>query len=427
MAQKCLLSTLAPARKTNLFSGVGRDMPINYPSCVSYVRYVWHVTPAYAAERAISPIDGSATYVVVDQHFQIHQESSEFLACLRRLDRSPNTERVYAGRVARYLSYCERNRLQWNRVTIDDLMRFLHALAAESIPGTWRRSEFAPTTKLRSHGTANAIMTSVCEFLRFAETRGWVEADLVRALGHPKYLRGRPEGFDWGEEERFRTIRARSLRFRQVASAPVCFDSEQVTALISATSDARGLLLCTVLLESGVRVGEALGLRREDMHLLASSSSLGCAVKGPHLHVRRRMNVNGALGKSRSPRTIPVTTGLADIYSQYQDARARVVEADDSDFVFVNLKRAPIGSPMKYPNTKKFFERLEKQVGFAVHPHMFRHTAATRWLESGIPRDVVQALLGHVSPSSMERYFHPSDQTLRDAVDRASRSGNEGL
>ena len=168
-----------------------------------------------------------------------------------------------------------------------------------------------------------------------------------------------------------------------------------------------------------------MGLRRQDMHLLSSSASLGCAVKGPHIHVRRRMNSNGALGKSRSPRAIPVTNALAENYAQYQDARSRVGGASDSDFVFVNLKRAPIGSPMKYPNAKKLFERMEKQVGFAVRPHMFRHTAATRWLESGIARDVVQALLGHVSPASMERYFHPSDQTLRDAVDRASRSGSK--
>lgn len=384
------------------------------------------VTPAYAAERAISPIDGSAIFVVVDKDFRIHPESTEFLSWMRRLDRSPNTERVYAGRVARYLSYCQKNRLQWNAVAIEDLARFLHSLTQEAIPGGERRDDSQPA-RLRSRGTANAIMTSVCEFLRFSETRGWVQSDLAKDLTHPKYLRFRPEGFDWGEEEQFRTIRARSLRFRETILAPECFDTDQVAALLAATTDPRGLLLCTVLLESGLRVGEALGLRREDMHLLSSSTSLGCAVKGPHIHVRRRMNSNGALGKSRSPRTIPVTNGLAETYAQYQAARSRVNGASDGDFVFVNLKRAPIGGPMKYPNAKKFFERLEKQVGFAVRPHMFRHTAATRWLESGVPRDVVQALLGHVSPASMERYFHPSDQTLRDAVDRASRRRNEEL
>ena len=53
-----------------------------------------------------------------------------------------------------------------------------------------------------------------------------------------------------------------------------------------------------------MRIGETLGLRREDLHLLHSSRSLGCAVPGPHLHVRRRMNQNGALAQSRPLNTV---------------------------------------------------------------------------------------------------------------------------
>lgn len=276
----------------------------------------------------------------------------------------------------------------------------------------------APSQRFRSTGTANAILTAVCEFLRFGATRGWVRSELVRDLTHPKYLRGRPEGFDWGEDQQFRQINARSVRFRDIHSAPECFDSVQVSTVMASVTDVRDRLLCTVLLESGMRVGEALGLHREDMHLLSSSLSLGCPVKGPHVHVRRRSNTNGALAKSRSPRTVPVTSDLAGVYADYQNARSAVPGADDSDFVFVNLRRAPVGRPLRYPNAKKMFERLGRRTGFDVRPHMFRHTAATRWLELGIPRDVVQALLGHVSPASMERYFHPSDQVLRDAVDK---------
>lgn len=44
-----------------------------------------------------------------------------------------------------------------------------------------------------------------------------------------------------------------------------------------------GLLACT-----GVRIGEALGLHRGDMHLLASSGAVGCGIEGPHVHARCR-------------------------------------------------------------------------------------------------------------------------------------------
>jgi len=49
---------------------------------------------------------------------------------------------------------------------------------------------------------------------------------------------------------------------------------------------------------------------------------------------------------------------------------------------------------------------------------MLRHSAATRWLRDGIDRDVVQQLLGHASPLSMQRYRHVDDTELRAAVDR---------
>ena len=53
-----------------------------------------------------------------------------------------------------------------------------------------------------------------------------------------------------------------------------------------------------------------------------------------------------------------------------------------------------------------------------ARPHMLRHSAATRWIADGVPRDVVQALLGHVSSASMEVYLHPSDAAKRVAVER---------
>ena len=168
-----------------------------------------------------------------------------------------------------------------------------------------------------------------------------------------------------------------------------------------------------------MRIGEALGLRREDMHLLASNNVLGCPVGGPHIHVRRRANANGSLAKSRFPRSIPVTADVVDLYADYQFERSEIAEGDSSDFVFVNLYKPPLGEPVRYHNAKKLFERLSVSMGFSLRPHMFRHSAATRWLESGTPRDVVQALLGHVSPVSMSVYVHPTNESMRAAVEHA--------
>jgi len=116
------------------------------------------------------------------------------------------------------------------------------------------------------------------------------------------------------------------------------------------------------------------------MHLLASNDILGCGVRGPHIHVGRRANANGSLAKSRFPRSIPVTSDIVDLYADYQFERSEISEGDRSDFVFVNLYKPPLGEPLRYHNTKKLFERLSEALGFSLSPHMFRHSATTRWL-----------------------------------------------
>jgi integrase/recombinase XerD len=311
-------------------------------------------------------------------------------------------------------TYCAENRLDWHSVTIDNLARFQHWLVTTPI-----ERSFSCEPRFRSNKTANAILTAVCEFLRFASARGWFAPELVQQISEPKYLRRGPVGYDFGEDNQFRTVRSRALRLAEIDNPPQSLTAHQIGSVLAVLPHVRDRLLVAMLGESGMRIGEALRLRREDMHLLASSTVLGCGIAGPHVHVRRRANANGSLAKSRFPRSIPVTTDVVDLYADYQFERSAISEGDESDFVFVNLYKPPVGEPLRYHNTKKLFERISRDLGFSLRPHMFRHSAATRWLESGTPRDVVQALLGHVSPASMSVYFHPSDESMRAAVERA--------
>ncbi|RYF71077.1 MAG: transposase [Comamonadaceae bacterium] len=158
----------------------------------------------------------------------------------------------------------------------------------------------------------------------------------------------------------------------------------------------------------GLRIGETLGLRREDLHLLPDSRALGCTIAGAHVHVRRRLNDNGALAKSHYPRSVPVGTQTVDAYRDYQYERDRLVPDSGCDFVFVNLywSTAP-DTAMKYPNTRSCLTRVARRAGVQARLHMLRHTAGTAWVRSGTPIDVVQKLMGHQSPVSTAKYLHP--------------------
>lgn len=66
----------------------------------------------YRAERALSARTDQPAWVVIDDYV-MHREANAYLAALRARDRSTNTERVYAGRIALYLTYCSETGLDW--------------------------------------------------------------------------------------------------------------------------------------------------------------------------------------------------------------------------------------------------------------------------------------------------------------------------
>lgn len=370
----------------------------------------------YRAERTASPLDGSVSWVVVDDNLEFHAEANGYLAALRARDCSINTERVYSSRVALYLSNCEQERIDWRTPSVDALHAFLRWLVTQPVSP---RGRSASAPRYRSRGTANAVMTTVCEFLRFGAARGWVPMEVASTLSAPKHLAFAPPGYNVGEDGQFRRIQAKAIRFA-VSKPPVqALTDDQVLKLQAVTERPRDRFLVGLLITTGMRVGEALGLRREDMHFLPRATELGCRVSGPHVHVKRRLNDNGALAKSKFERSIPITDEVAGLYADYQHERFELV-SDYSDMVFVNLYRPPLGRPMTYSNTKDLFDRLSGRTGFAVRPHMLRHSAATAWIRGGAARDVVQNLLGHVSGSSMEPYLHPTGQDKRDAVEQVA-------
>ena len=360
----------------------------------------------FRAERAISPVDGAVVWVVVDAELVLHREATDFLACLVGASRSPNTVRVYAGRVAVFLGWCQAEGVDWRAVSLAELARFKHWL------------EVAPTRcgRHRSGSTVNAVLTAVCELLRFCARSGLIEAAVAERLSQPKWLRFVPPGFDVGESGQFRMVRARALQARAETVFPEALTAEQSRAVLACCRRPRERFVVVLLRDSGMRIGEALGLRREDMHLLPDSRSLGCAVLGAHVHVRHRANPNGALAKSRFARMVPASNDIVGAYGDYQEERCTLVGDDGNDMVLVNLYHQPLGAAMSYRAVKDFFDRLARACGFAVRPHMLRHTAATNWVRAGVPLDVVQKLLGHASLASTTVYLHARDEDRRRAV-----------
>ena len=159
--------------------------------------------------------------------------------------------------------------------------------------------------------------------------------------------------------------------------------TSEIVALLRACRSARDRLIVLVMARAGLRRGELCGLRRSDVHLLADSRALGCEVARAHLHVvRREDNPNGAWAKSRRQRVVPLDFLVVQAFDTYEFERMRVAAAAGSDFVFVNLFRAPVGAPLRPDAVGELLAAASRRAGLdtAIRPHQLRHAFASNSL-----------------------------------------------
>ncbi len=179
--------------------------------------------------------------------------------------------------------------------------------------------------------------------------------------------------------------------------------------MLAAPARARDRFLLALLAETGMRVGQALGLRHADF---VSRDRVVWIVP-------RTDNVNGARAKLRSPVTVtvPVTAALVRCYSDYMYAEYGDI---DSDYVFVNLWGGRIGAPMTYASAHELAARVTASTGVEFTLHMLRHTHATELIRSGVAIEVVARLLTHQSSTTTSQiYVHLDAADVREALHRA--------
>ena len=178
--------------------------------------------------------------------------------------------------------------------------------------------------------------------------------------------------------------------------------SAEMTTLIGACARLRDRFLLSVLRGCGLRIGETLGLRHEDID----------ARRGLVM-VRQRRNTNRARAKTWS-REVPADAGLIRLYSDYLHEEYGAL---DCDYVFVNLWGQPVGRPMSYAGVDRLTRRLRTCTGIEFTPHHFRHSYATDLLRRGVAVEVVQHLLGHASISTtVDTYSHLGVEDARRAL-----------
>lgn len=351
-------------------------------------------------QRVVMPVSESESWTVLGRDGSPIEPAESFLTYLAALERSPNTQRAYATSLKLWFEFLETVGVGWAEVSVDDVARFV----------SWLRSP-APNvivldggTARRSPATVNRHLAAIFGFYEYHARCGVkVAAGLVswRRIGRGSYkpflhhiTGGRP-------------IATRPVKLPVPQRAPRTLTSEQIVAVLAAPVRARDRFLLALLAETGMRVGQALGLRHCDFVSRAKQVRI----------VPRSDNANGARAKLRCPAAVPVTAALVRCYSDYMHTEYGDI---DSDYVFVNLWSGRIGAPLTYTAVHKMVERIRAVTGVEFTLHMLRHTHATELIRSGVAIDVVARLLTHRSSvTTSQIYVHLDAEDVREALHRA--------
>ncbi len=384
------------------------------------------------AQRTVSPLDGREGWTVVDDRYVEHPRVGEYLRSLLDRGGSVGTARTYAGRLALWLGWASVGSVDEAAPRVEELAAFARWLqrtpSRKHRRGRDRRiaagSDIVTLQAARSASTIDGIVAVVVEFVRFGACRGWCEAAAAAQLSSRVQLAFVPAGWDRGERTGLPVVDRRLVRRRRVQRPPATLDPDQVGALVDACPNIRDRFVVEALYATGLRVAELYGLHLADLHLLPSATHLGCPVAGAHLHVlRREDNENRALAKSIWPRVLPVTTDLVGCHDAYRLVRDAVPAAAESDYLLVNLWRAPVGRAVSADAVERLFGWLSARVGFRARPHMLRHSFASEVALATKDPALVKELLGHAPVRSSEVYMHARWQDMRAAVDGHARAG----
>jgi len=289
---------------------------------------------------------------------------------LRHIDLERNlshhTVDQYTRDLRRWIRYLEENdvTLDTDRVDVHHIRSFVRDLSSSGL---------SPRTVARKLACLKSFCTFACRFHQ-------VEQNPASGVGYPKFPQRLPDVLTHSE----------------------------VARLLDACSDnyfrvyrVRDKAMLAVLACLGLRRQELMGLTLDDWDAEERT-------------VRIREAKNGR------ERLLPTTNELVGLVNEWLAVRPET----EQPYLFVSRQ----GMGISANALQRLLERLSDAAGIErrVHPHMFRHYAATTMVSNNGPGGVEHArrILGHLSHGTLAVYTHLSVDDLRRVVsDTAALSG----
>jgi len=205
--------------------------------------------------------------------------------------------------------------------------------------------------------------------------------------GHVRTLRA---FFNWlVAEGLIQNNPASSLKPPKVAKKVVStLSDKEIGSIFNALSptnpcDTRNQTIFMLLLDTGLRIGELINLKMEDVHMDEGFLKV--------------------MGKGKKERIAPIGSNAQRALQRYLFRYRSNPAVPGIDNVFLSIH----GDPLTENSIKLMFARLARRSGVPrLHAHLCRHTFATRFLVNGGDVFTLQQILGHSTLEMVRHYVN---------------------
>jgi len=223
--------------------------------------------------------------------------------------------------------------------------------------------------------TVRRKLACLSSFFGFLEDMGHIRGNPARRLPLPKV-----EPFDFAQGKQ---------------PVAVCLSEAEVQRLVSVARKPHQRALVLLLLTTGLRRAEAVGITLDDLDL-----------------DNNQLLVHG---KGAKERMVPLSDATQEAIQAYLKQRPKTT----CNRLFVSR----FGQPLRGRAINRTLARLLKRAGLAgrgITPHKLRHTFATQLIRRGVDVRTIQELLGHADLETTARYLHSDTRSKRAAVEQLS-------
>jgi integrase len=374
---------------------------------------------------AVRPGSGERTWTVVDASYATVVPVEEWLEAHRYLW-SPNTVRGYATSLAQWWSFLEQRdeTRQWTEAGVPAVAGFVSWLRnGRTVEHSLAVQDDAPSAE-----TLHARLAALISFYQWQAAVHDVPVAARLMRGKPSRTPSRGLLAHLDARRGSAPTSLVQVRRRRRDRPPLLLPQE-IQAIIDGCAswdttagdwkgNLRDRLIFSVLAETGMRLGEVLGMTIGDFVMGLGGTAYVEVVP-------REGNANGARVKMMRPRRVHVGADLERLFADYLTylacrAASLGLEITPASPLLVNLDRPPLLAAIREGTVRDKVAALKRKgIGpSGWTPHWFRHSHASALLLAGTPEWVVSRRLGHAHvQTTIDQYgWVREDDDLRAAA-----------